>query len=58
MDKEVLELILNLKEEEVKSKVRECLALSYDNSFIIVKDEEKLAELLNLKLNKKQEKGE
>jgi len=54
MDKETLKMVLELKEEEIKAKIRECLDLSYDKSYILVKNEEKLAKLLNVKLNKKQ----
>ncbi len=56
MDKEMLKMVLELKEEEIKAKIRECLDLSYDKSYILVKNEEKLAELLNIELKK--EKGD
>ena len=56
MDKETLKMVLELKEEEIKAKIRECLDLSYDKSYILVKNEGRLAELLNIELKK--EKGE
>jgi len=56
MNKETLELILDLKEKEVKGRIKECFDLSYDGSFLLIKDEVKLAELLGIKLNKKQKK--
>ena len=56
MDKETLKMVLELKEEEIKAKIRECLDLSYDKNYILVKNEEKLAELLNIELKK--EKGD
>jgi len=53
MDKEMLELVLKIKEEEIKAKIRECLAISYDSDYIMVKDDVRLAKLLDIKLDKK-----